>query len=129
MLEEVTRLWEPHKDRYAAVVYLRPDMHYVDDLDVVQLLTSVDGELTVPFFLTEPGHPADMMAFGTPEAALVFGNRLKHAKAFAARRYLNSHVFRAGPRKGDAADLPSLSGSVITYVSRETLIHSLQEGP
>lgn len=93
MLREVTRLWKPRRDAYAAVVYLRPDMRYLDDLDVVQLLTMRDGELAVPFFQTAPGHPSDVFAFGTPAAAAVFGERLRYARSYAARDYLNSHVF------------------------------------
>ena len=66
-------------------------MEYLDDLDVVQLFTARDDEITVPFFLTKPGHPSDLMAFGTPRAAAVFGGRGKYAKAYARTRYLNSH--------------------------------------
>lgn len=102
MLARLTALWEPRRDRYAAVAYLRHDVEFRDDLDVVQLLTMRDGELAVPFSQTAPGHPSDVFAFGTPDAAAVFGSRLRHARAYASQRYLNSHAFLGAVLK-DAA--------------------------
>lgn len=93
MLKSVTEHWKEKKSRYGAVVYLRHDVEFVDDLDVVDVLTSRDGELAVPFFQTSDGHPSDVFAYGTPSAAMVFGERLDSAREYARGRYLNSHRF------------------------------------
>ena len=62
---------------YRAVVYARPDLRYLDDLDVAQLLSRADDELYTPFWATWGGLN-DRFAFGAPRPAAAFGRRLEH---------------------------------------------------
>ena len=84
----VTELWErraadPAHGGFRAVVYARPDLRYLDDLDVVQLLARDDDELFTPYW-DPSGGLNDRFAYGAPRAAAAYGRRLERALEYVS---------------------------------------------
>jgi len=74
-IREVTRLWESHPEQYACVLYLRPDLKYIDSLNVGQLLGVGSTQYLTPLWSTYGGCN-DRIGAGKPHVMLAFGKRL-----------------------------------------------------
>jgi hypothetical protein len=81
-LSHVTALWAERRSEYVAVAYVRPDLMLVRPLDVVAMLSSQRHEVVVPYWHAWGGLN-DRLAFGHPDAMLVWGARGEHAAEFA----------------------------------------------
>ena len=77
---------------YDAVAYLRPDLLYVDELDVDRLLALKRDAVLTPSWQTWHGMN-DRFAFAPPLMAARFGNRIALVKRFVADRPMHSETF------------------------------------
>ena len=101
-LRQVTRLWSGRigaDDRKAALAtaydvvgYLRPDLLYLDDLDVDRLFALHERAVLTPSWQTWHGMN-DRFAFAPPLMAARFGNRLGLVQRFVADRPMHSETF------------------------------------
>jgi len=99
MLEELaslaalTDLWEPHAKRYRAVIFTRPDLHYVTDLHVARLLAAGAQEVHTPRWHSFLG-TNNRIAYGEPFAMQAYGRRLHRvAEYLALGKRLNAEEF------------------------------------
>ena len=77
---------------YDAVAYLRPDLLYIDELDVDRLLALQQDAVLTPSWQTWHGMN-DRFAFAPPLMAARFGNRLALVKRFVADNPMHSEKF------------------------------------
>lgn len=111
-LYQVTQLWKTTAadtssrcgptsgSAYKYVVYLRPDLRFVNPLQLVPLSGK---SLVVPSFHSYGGCN-DRFAYGTPEAMIIYGERwagisayfAKHTRSIHAETFLRLHLQDAG---------------------------------
>src|SRR3546814_18877936 len=95
----VTQAFKEHKDEYAAAIYLRPDVRFLDKLDVNALSQIVNGNartIATPSWHTwhgvndrfAMGKPADMFTY--EERRLGMDEYVKH-KVEHSERYLKDY--------------------------------------
>ncbi|KAH8058407.1 hypothetical protein JL722_6270 [Aureococcus anophagefferens] len=81
-LRRVTALWRSmgaHAEtHYAAVIYARPDLLFLDDVNATQALTLRENDFLTPYWHQWSGLN-DRVAIGRPRAAAAFGNRIELA--------------------------------------------------
>lgn len=77
---------------YDAVVALRPDVFYLNDLNIPELLSIKPRTLYIPDFHLIAG-VNDRFAFGSPGAMKVYGTRYLHAELYVTRKGLHSENF------------------------------------
>ena len=99
-LKLVTSLWKDKKDKYKYVIYLRPDIRFTNTLDLLSNVRHLHGQsLYTPNFQLYNGYN-DRFAYGTPEAMIIYGERLdyvstyfeKHKRALHAETYLSIYL-------------------------------------
>ena len=109
-LRRVTELWRAAeaagKGPYDLVVYLRPDTRFLNDLDLPQnapLLRGNAKAIATPSSLNEFGWLDDKLAYGSPEAMAVYGERGNHVMAYVAKgskphaeTYLTQYLLEQG---------------------------------
>jgi len=103
-LEQVTTLWnlakqDSAKPNYDFVIYCRPDVKYVTQLDVSQLLKMKENEISIPDFHWHGGLN-DRFAYGKPEVMKIYGNRNKQALEYSKNKKLHSETFLKEILKG-----------------------------
>ena len=95
-LRRVTALWRSmgaHAEtHYAAVIYARPDLLFLDDLNATQALTLRENDFLTPYWHQWSGLN-DRVAIGRPRAAAAFGNRIELAAGYALETFLRSESF------------------------------------
>jgi hypothetical protein len=107
----VTGLWTKSRHAYRCVIYLRPDMVYIDPLD----MQAVKGALRVPpgksvvytpSWQSAPGYN-DRMAVGSVAAMRAYGMRSDGALAYAQGNRVHSETYlKYSMDRGGAARLP-----------------------
>ena len=85
-LYKVTQLWK--KGRYDYIIYLRPDVRYLNPIDINWFSSS---HLVLADFATHP--VCDRFAIGAPYKAIAFGERYLNALVFSKMRRLHSERF------------------------------------
>lgn len=93
-LEQVTKLWESSGIEYDVVVYCRPDVKYLKDIDTGLLKNLKDGCVYVPSFLSCKGCN-DRFAIGKPAAMKIYGNRRRGALEYSKTKPLHAETFLA----------------------------------
>jgi hypothetical protein len=97
-LQKLSALWMPQSKKYDAVIYLRSDVWFFNQLNVSQVLAAA-AETTRPVIWTPKFHTFgglnDRFAFGNTAAMKIYGNRLLYAKDFSQQRPLHSETFLA----------------------------------
>ena len=95
-LYRVTVLWQlemaerPHY--YSQVLYVRPDLHYMTELDVPQLLTAGENDFLTPNWGPYRGIN-DRVGAGGIKAARAFGSRSLLAHHYGTQRRLHPEAF------------------------------------
>lgn len=102
-LKEVTSLWT-NREPYDYYIYLRPDLHYVNELDVNYILEHIhlNNILIIPFWGNYRGGFNDRIAFGHYDVMKIYGNRIdyithfykqhKVKKPYHSERYLTNVI-------------------------------------
>jgi hypothetical protein len=90
-LYQVTQLWKNAASTYASVIYLRPDLRFLNPLEF-QILPG--KSLAVPSFHSYGGHN-DRFAYGTPSAMIIYGERWAGMKTYfnKHKRSIHSETF------------------------------------
>lgn len=92
-LRLVTRLWTTRDDiPYRAVLYVRPDLLVLDDIDVDQLLGLGPNEFLTPYWHQFSGLN-DRVAAGSPRVAKAFGERSLHLEDYARHKFVRSESY------------------------------------
>lgn len=91
-LLQVTHLWQTNRSQYHAVVYVRPDMWYLDPIDPIALMNAEPRVVYTPYW-GRWGGLNDRFAFGSPDVATAYGRRLELAEKYAASKPLHSEHF------------------------------------
>jgi len=94
----VNGLWCSSSNRYKCVIFLRPDLIYIDPLDINAVRDVVNTRSDVPIVYTPSwAHPAggynDRIAIGTPKGMRFYGNRLNGAKKYSETKPLHSETY------------------------------------
>lgn len=84
-LQRVARLWRRHAADYDVVVYVRPDLLLLDDLNTSQLAALGPHDLLTPYWHRYTGLN-DRLAAARPRAADVFGQRRDDLWDYATHR-------------------------------------------
>lgn len=95
-LYQVTQLWKGVASAYKYVIYLRPDLRFLNSL-AIRNLTGMS--LVVPAFHAFGGYN-DRFAYGTPAAMIIYGERWsgmetyfsKHRRSIHAETFLRFHL-------------------------------------
>ena len=88
-----TQLWQEH-DEYDCYLYLRPDLNYVDKLDIneLNLVSNNKNSILTPEWMRDNGLN-DRFAFGSKKSILRWANRIddrfEYEKEFHSEKYLN----------------------------------------
>ena len=87
-LHRVTSLWEARAARYSWVLYLRPDLRFLSDLDLPRLRAFLhhapdQAAIATPGF-AKWGGLNDRLAFGPPSAMLAYGRRGEALERYVA---------------------------------------------
>jgi hypothetical protein len=92
-LNRVTQLWVTSPRHYDRVIYLRPDVLYLNPLDTRWLEIGPD-ECAMPDFHRHRRHPVnDRFALLHPRSALIYGRRFEKALAYSTREKLHSETY------------------------------------
>ena len=87
-LHRVTSLWEARAARYSWVLYLRPDLRFLSDLDLPRLRAFLhhapDQEAIATPGFAKWGGLNDRLAFGPPSAMLAYGRRGEALERYVA---------------------------------------------
>ena len=89
-LNQVTKLWVSSPHTYERVIYLRPDVLYLNPLDP-QWLEIGPTECALPDFHHHPVN--DRFAILHPRSALIYGRRFEKALAYSRRERLHSETY------------------------------------
>ena len=94
----VIRLLGCSPKNYRCVIFLRPDLIYIDPLDmnaVRHVLTAGSKQSVVytPSWGKHEGGYNDRIALGTPRGMALYGNRLKGTKKYAEKKPLHSETY------------------------------------
>ena len=73
-LKIVTKLWQDDDNEYNACLYLRPDLEYLDPININIIEQLISKTIYTPSWHQYPLN--DRFAYGTPEAMAVYGNRM-----------------------------------------------------
>ena len=91
-LQQVTRLWVPTKDKYDAVLYIRPDVKFYSSLHPSWIQSLTPNTVLVPNFHLIEG-VNDRFAIGHPSAMKHYGMRFYQAKEYSTILALHSERF------------------------------------
>ena len=91
-LHQVTTLWETSGQTFDAVIYARPDVHYLRRLQIQWLQEGKEGVCTMPNFHLTNGCN-DRFAIGKPSVMKVYGHRFKDALEFSRHTQLHSEKY------------------------------------
>ena len=94
----VSSLWCSSSNKYRCVIFLRPDLIYIDPLDMRAVKEVGSAGRGVPIVCTPSwAHPAngcnDRIAVGTPEGMRLYGTRLNGAKKYTETKPLHSETY------------------------------------
>jgi len=98
----VSSLWCSNHNKYKCVIFLRPDLIYIDPLDMNAVREVVHTSRDIPVVYTPswaPGRycPAggynDRLAIGTPKGMRFYGNRLGEAEMYTKMKPLHSETY------------------------------------
>lgn len=93
-LKRVSLLWRTSGHAYRAVIYVRPDLRFLDPIDAGQVLGIKPRTLLVPYWHRWSGLN-DRIVVAAPDAAGPVGDRLALAPRYAARTFLRAEAFLA----------------------------------
>jgi hypothetical protein len=93
-LSQVTRLWKESGQKYDAIVYLRPDVHYIHPLTMKHLSGLQPFTIKVPDFHLVEGCN-DRFAIGQPAVMDIYGSRFSDALEYSKRNPLHSETYLA----------------------------------
>lgn len=94
-LRRVTSLMKESATTYSFVVYIRPDLHFIDDLDPSILRKCINAEkptIAVPRWHAWSGYN-DRFAIGTYDAMCLYGSRVDRIRQYAALRRPHAETF------------------------------------
>jgi len=92
-LRRVTQLWELDRKNIDFILYLRPDLSFLDDLNITTLFNLGATQFMTPYWGQYTGLN-DRLVAGRPRTAIRFGNRLDLTWYYASNiQYLRSEAF------------------------------------
>ena len=93
-LQQVTRLWVPTKDKYDAILYIRPDVKFYSSLHPSWVQDLSKSTISIPKFHLIDG-VNDRFALGHPSVMKHYGMRFYQAKEYSMNTSLHSELFLA----------------------------------
>src|SRR3546814_1478362 len=106
----VTQAFKEHKDEYAAAIYLRPDVRFLDKLDVNALSQIVNGNsrtIATPSWHTWHG-VNDRFAMGKPADMVTYGERSEeHTSELQSLMRISYAVFCLKKNKNTPTEKPN----------------------
>jgi hypothetical protein len=91
-LQQVTRMWIPTKDKYDAILYIRPDVKFYSSLHPSWFQSLTSANILVPNFHLIDG-VNDRFAIGHPTVMKHYGMRFYQAKEYSNMMALHSERF------------------------------------
>jgi hypothetical protein len=93
-LKQVTQIWKPNQTQYSHIVYLRPDVRFLNPIQSAWFTSSNDSKIKMPNFHLMNGCN-DRFAIGNPRIMSVYGNRFDDAYKYSLTNKLHSESFLA----------------------------------
>ena len=90
-LNEVTKLWRKSLEQYDFIIYARPDVLYLNPINIDWLKHLNIDECLLPDFHRYPIN--DRFAIMRPEIAHIYGTRFVHALDYSKKAPLHSEAF------------------------------------
>ena len=96
-LQEVTKLWESSLEKHKCIIYLRPDLFYINKINLENISLCLNSKqdkplVFIPGWAGYGGHN-DRFAYGNSSAMKIYGNRIQNAAHFSLNRNLHSEQF------------------------------------
>jgi hypothetical protein len=91
-LHQVTMLWETSSTKYDYIVYLRPDVGYLQPICKDYFALANTASICIPDFHHFFGSN-DRFAICVPKVAAVYGHRFHHAYQYSLSKMLHSEAF------------------------------------
>ena len=95
----VTHLWNNNKKNYKCVIFLRPDLIYLDPLDMNAVKQVLNMRQNIPIVYTPSwgiplrGGYNDRLAIGTPKGMWLYGTRFNGARKYSETHPLHSELY------------------------------------
>lgn len=91
-LNRVTELFKKYKDNYDYVLFLRPDVKYVDKLNI-EIFNDIDNEFNIiPHFQASGGYN-DRMFAGIPKNAIIYGEKIKELYDYSINNQVHAETY------------------------------------
>lgn len=91
-LHQVTFLWEMCEEPYDFVIYLRPDVEYIQPIQLEWFELATHNTIVIPAFHNFFGSN-DRFALCRPNVARVYGHRFQEAYSYSKTKQLHSEAF------------------------------------
>ena len=96
-LQEVTKLWELSSLKHQCIIYLRPDLFYINQINLENISLCLKSKQDKPLACIPSwagyGGNNDRFAYGNSSAMKIYGNRIQKAAQFSLNRSLHSEQF------------------------------------
>jgi len=90
-LNQVTQLWKNSNKKYDYIIYLRPDVKFLNPLNLSFFLNLNNTNIVLPNYDQYPIN--DRFAIGTPNVMLLYGERYLHAYDYSLTNKLHAETY------------------------------------